>query len=993
MSQSEMESSTQLLIKIYTFSYVWNLGYQSLHMARIRNSDLHLFQPWSRLNILYWNARSVVQHKTNFLIYSEIANRQGGGILFLVRNNLVLSCLRQITKQSDEIEIAGIRIENVDPVINIVACYRIPNYVLSQSSWNDVFECTDLNKNTIILEDFNAHNTKWNCLKNDINGDRLDHSINLKNLFLHNSNTSTHINSYNRKKSNIDLVFSSTSLADKISVNVKNDTFGSDHFPIEVEVDNEKYNNNPVPWWDYECNKIKRLRRASFRKWEYSGSMTDLIEYKRICALAKKLFKKKKKEHFRNFAETINFRTSKSYVWNKCKILNNSFIKAKSPDMMDKSTYNDKSTTCIQKVCPPWVATDPNWLPPCSKNSFFDDYFTFEEFNKALNSCKIKSSPGLDGIDYTILTKLPIKYKLILLDIYNGMFQSSDFPDTWIHTYIYMINKPDGNSVRPIALTSCLCKLFEKLCKNRLQWWLEHNNLIPVGQSGFRKAKSCYDNLAFLTLEIDQALSEKQNVLAAFLDVSNAFPNVLSDCLLSKLAEIKCSESLIKFVKFLTYERILHTDISDHEIKTLHKGVPQGGVLSPLLYLIYVSSITIGLPKDVEIVQFVEIVRSTQKKFPPKMYKFTRNGNAKIRINNHVIKSCETVRFLGIIFDYSMSFSHHINMIQTKCNSANIIRYLCGTWWGADPHTLLILYKSSVRSLMEYGSFIYFPTHKKLMAKIEQIQCAAVRIILGLRKTTPTNILIAESKLPFMRERACYLCYRFLAKSMSYKKNLMWGEINYFISSRKNKRLLIECIDNIFKLTEHTEVQNHLPIYDFDYKVNLISIPFDKQLGDFLKKTSDPNAVLNSFLNEHNSLNIYTDGSKMQDNRHVGVACIVPSLNIEISKAINHNASIYTAECIALNLAMDIALQHGNQEVFIFTDSLSVLESLFSTQDKANANRYILTIKEKYCRYSELTDQNKLKFFWLPSHVGIKAFGSASYIYVPDTYFKFRSAA
>ena len=114
----------------------------------------------------------------------------------------------------------------------------------------------------------------------------------------------------------------------------------------------------------------------------------------------------------------------------------------------------------------------------------------------------------MDGIDFDILQKLSIKYKQILLDIFNAMYKNREFPGSWKHSFVLFINKANSESLRPIALTSCLCKLFETLIKNRLQWWVEHNNLIPNSQQGFRTGKSCADNLAILSLKIEEAFSD-----------------------------------------------------------------------------------------------------------------------------------------------------------------------------------------------------------------------------------------------------------------------------------------------------------------------------------------------------------------------------------------------------------------------------------------------------------------------------------------------------
>ena len=83
-----------------------------------------------------------------------------------------------------------------------------------------------------------------------------------------------------------------------------------------------------------------------------------------------------------------------------------------------------------------------------------------------MNNCKKKSSPGIDGIDYEIIHQFPIKFKLILLDIYNEMHTNSNFPSSWNESYIHLIPTSNGNKVRPISLTLCMCKLYETLIKN-----------------------------------------------------------------------------------------------------------------------------------------------------------------------------------------------------------------------------------------------------------------------------------------------------------------------------------------------------------------------------------------------------------------------------------------------------------------------------------------------------------------------------------------------
>ena len=552
------------------------------------------------------------------------------------------------------------------------------------------------------------------------------------------------------------------------------------------------------------------------------------------------------------------------------------------------------------------------------------------------------------------------------------MQASGEFPCGWKDTFVHFIPKSEGNSLRPISLTSCLCKLFETMVKNRLDWWVEHHNLLPKSQHGFRKGKSCTDNIVNLTLKVDEAFMEKKDVLAAFLDIEGAFNNVNIDILLERLSEVGCSTALLKFIKFITQERYVYSDYLGNEYRRVYKGVPQGGVLSPILFSIYTSNVAAKLPKTISVSQFADdfalyIKFKTMKRskktlekaiqtvgqnleligleFSPSKTKLVhfnnkqiKPGSTEILIKDCIIKSVESTRFLGIIFDYKLSFVPQINLVLKKSTRAlNIIKFLCGKWWGSDPETLITLYKSYVRSLFEFGCFVYFPTRKTLAQKLERVQFAAIRIALGYRISTPTNILLGESKLLTIRERASYLGKCYFSKALSTKLSSVSENIDSYEKVKRKKqlkknRLLNQCLEKVIEISKNIETKDKPTIYQCEYNISISPLPVNVRFEHELKESVNPNQILNDYFQPLQTRIIYTDGSKIKDAPFVGSACICPDLKLKFKKSIFNQASIFTAECIALENALKIIREHPYKDYSILTDSMSALLSLSSAK-------------------------------------------------------------
>ncbi len=126
--------------------------------------------------------------------------------------------------------------------------------------------------------------------------------------------------------------------------------------------------------------------------------------------------------------------------------------------------------------------------------------FTFSELDKALTKLKKSNATGVDEIHNAMLTSLSQSNKKYLLHLFNIIYLNDFVPDSWKKAIIIPLLKPGkpadkATSYRPISLTSCLDKPFERLLTNRLNWFVENKNLLGPEQAGFRKSRCTTDNL------------------------------------------------------------------------------------------------------------------------------------------------------------------------------------------------------------------------------------------------------------------------------------------------------------------------------------------------------------------------------------------------------------------------------------------------------------------------------------------------------------------
>lgn len=745
---------------------------------------------------------------------------------------------------------------------------------------------------------------------------------------------------------------------------------------------------NP-PWWNSDLKKIRKEVRTKFNQAKNAGDDRAWSEYKDNLRHFKKELKKSKRQALKDMTNELNNIKDTSRLR---KILSKDLhvpSNLQSPGQTWTHTSEEtlkllfeihfpgctEAQTCTTRT----FVYDNN--ENTERKSNIRDIITIDKLEWAVNSFSPYKSPGLDGIYPIMLQKSFDIIGILMMEIYQACLDLQYFPTAWKETKVVFIPKAgkiqhfSPKDYRPISLSSFFLKTFERIIDDYIKskfrsFDFSHN------QHAYLKGKSVETALSDVVCNIEKSLHYKEYTLASFLDIEGAFNNIYSDSIHEALVKTGIESDLVNWLMQMLLDRQISASIGHNSMKIIaNRGTPQGGVLSPTLWILVLNEVLLQLENTgVHVVayaddlvllsrgKFLDTVSNVLESALTALTRWSRKSGLNVNpsktelvlfTNKRVIpnfrlptldgvtlKLSDSAKFLGTILDSKLNWK---NNIIARVKKAYAAFYSCqkiiGTNWGLKPKLIHWMYTAIIRPILSYGSIVWWTALDKAcnLKEINKIHRISLISITGAFKTTATASLeIILNVLPidlYIKETASKSAIR-LSQSSLFKKN-SYGHSN-----------ILGTLIGPSMITDYI-----IPYADFNKKINTCFPTREQWERNVVIKISD--------------INVYTDGSKMDTGTGCGIFC--EKLEISESIRLKNECTVFQAEVFAVAEAARLISMRAlsKSDITIFIDSQAAI--------KAIESRNIRSEVVSRCRQElqVLNEQHLLKLCWVPGHNNI----------------------
>jgi hypothetical protein len=550
---------------------------------------------------------------------------------------------------------------------------------------------------------------------------------------------------------------------------------------------------NRSPWLNTSAKRLLRKQRRLHSKAKKSGSDQDISCFKQV----------------RQEATTL------------CKTLYNNFINRALASPHSKAFWKFVKSKRVETLSPPLRAGNELITDSVSKanlfNSYFQSVFTTSTPNSTLLSsassyvpmspisftskqiyCSLlKLEPGKaagpDEIPPIVIKNLSTELTPALTVLFQQILITGVYPTDWKRANIVPIHKAgsrnDVSNYRPVSLTSVISKVFERLLSSAIHSHLSANGILNKNQHGFRSGYSTDTQATLLYHDLSLNMDQRREMDMVFLDFSKAFDKVSHYYLIAKLQSMAIHPQVISVVQSFLANRTQQVLLDGHSSGSVlvTSGVPQGTVLGPLLFLIYINDLcnsvassvrlyaddcviyrvisnasdTLTLQEDLNTISSWCLKWDMQLNLDKCVYMNvsrlrTNCFERTYKLGNHTLKKVNKFKYLGVFITSNLKWNDHIQFADQKANQ--MLGFIRRHFYNCDQQLKRKCYMSLVRPHMEYASCVWDPHHITLSAKLESTQNRSIRFICNnYSRLNSVTDMRNSLNIPLLSERRRYL--------------------------------------------------------------------------------------------------------------------------------------------------------------------------------------------------------------------------------------------